>query len=274
MYSFPKRNRRRKGKKGSNSGMALAGSGRGGSNGQMRVSQTSLGTVIRSMPLFGERTRRNIQYYFPFNALVTGTATANSYVFAANGAYDCDISGSGGQPMGFDQMMIFFNHYTVLRCRITVTAWNTSTTLIPFIGIMISGSSSVTSGYEMAVENGNIEFVPLGYQGQAGSMAKLTREVDVAKFQGITNIMDDPNMRGDSASNPTELTYFHITTWNPASATQVTTNISALLEFDTVFHEPRKGSLSLLRSEQKQPGNDEPQIPIGKAVLRSIPARR
>lgn len=244
----------------------------------MKVSTTNLGMVVRSMPLFGERTRRNLQYYFPFNNLLTGTATANSYVFVANGLYDTDVTGTGGQPMGFDQMMVFYNHYTVLRCRITVIAENTSTTLCPMFGIMVSGSSSITSGYEIAVENGNIEFHPLGYAGQFGSMAKFTRQVDVAKFQGIDNIMDDPNMRGDAASNPTELTYFHVTTWNPNSASQVTTNFSALLEFDAVFHEPRKGSLSLTRPEEKQPPTDITPGPLSIAkkfaALKPFPGGR
>lgn len=146
--------------------------------------------------------------------------------------------------MGFDQMMTFYNHYTCLRARIKVVAQNTSSTLTPSFGIMISGASTVLSSIEQVVENGDLAVASLGYAGAQGSMCRLTRSVDCASFQGIDDIMDDPNMRGDSASNPTEQMYFHLVTWNPFSASQITSNFQVVIEYDTIFHEPRKGSLS------------------------------
>lgn len=199
--------------------------------------------VIRNLPLFPYRTRRNLQYYAS-GSIITGTATANAYVFSVNGIFDPDITGTGGQPMGFDQMMTFYNHYTVLRARIKLLINNTSATLTPSVGIMLSGTSTVTSSIEQAVENGDLAFSQLGFAGGQGSMSRITRSCDCAKFQGIDDIMDDPNMRGDGSSNPTEQMYFHITTWNPYTAAQITSNFQVVIEYDTMFHEPRKGTIS------------------------------
>lgn len=202
--------------------------------------------VVRAMPLFPYRSRRSLTYYAA-GSLITGTSTANDYVFSANGAYDPDITGTGGQPMGFDQMMAYYNHYTVLRSRIRVIAVNTSTTIMPTFGLYVSGATTVTSVIEQLVENGDCEFVWLKYAGMNGCSCTLTRSIDCAKFQGIDDVLDDPNMRGDGASNPTEQSYFHLTTWNSVSATQVTSNFQAVIEFDIMFTEPRKATLSATR---------------------------
>lgn len=146
--------------------------------------------------------------------------------------------------MGFDQMMNFYNHYTVHRARMVLLINNTSNALTPSVGIMLSGTSTVTSSIEQMVENGDLAFSQLGYVGAQGSMSRLTRSCDCAKFQGVDDIMDDPNMRGDVASNPTEQMYFHIVTWNPYSATQVTSNFQVVIQYDVTFHEPRKSALS------------------------------
>lgn len=203
----------------------------------------SSGLKIDNLPLFAQRTRRLLTYYSS-GTIITGTATANAYVFSANGCFDPDITGTGGQPMGFDQMMLFYNHYTVLRSRIRVVATNTSASLMSNAGVFKSGASTQTSSIEQVVENGDLAWCPLGFFGAAGSTALLTQSCDCAKFQGIDNILDDPDMRGDAASNPTEQMYFHLSTWNAASATQITLQFQAVIEYDVVFHEPRKGPLS------------------------------
>jgi hypothetical protein len=209
----------------------------------MSATTQSTGLVIRNIPLFAYRTRRTLQYYAA-SSVITGTATANAYVFSANGIFDPDISGTGGQPMGFDQMMQFYNHYTVIRSRIRVLFTNTSATLTPSVAVVVSGSSTVLTSIEQLVENGDLSLAQLGFAGQQGSMARLTRSAVAARFQGIDDVMDDPNMRGDVVSNPTEQFYFHLATWNPYTSAQVTSNFQVVIEYETMFHEPRKGPLS------------------------------
>jgi len=149
--------------------------------------------------------------------------------------------------MGFDQMNVLYNHYTVLRSRITATVTNSSTTVPMVAGVLVSGSSTVTTSQEQLVENGDCEYVALGFAGSMGSTAKLARQVNLAKFQGIDDVMDDPNMRGDSASNPAEQAYFHVFAFALNSATSITATFIIRLEYDVMFHEPRKGSLSAQR---------------------------
>jgi len=252
------------------------------SHGAMSGTVREQGFVIRSMPLFGFRTRRTIQYYG--TSTLAGTSAMGTYVFSANGAFDPDITGTGGQPMGFDQMMVFYNHYTVLRSRIRVVFSNiTGGGILSCVALSVSGSSTAVTVVENLLENGDAQFVELGFAGAYGSSATLRRTLDVGKFQGLKFTIDDPNMRGDAASNPTEQVYYHLSAWDPTAATAVSVNFQALIEYDTIFHEPRKGTLSTLfhsrMDESKDPsgpslgygGTSDPELALlGSATLSEL----
>lgn len=181
--------------------------------------------------------------YFATNSITGSSSAVFSYVWSANGAYDPDISGAGHQPLGFDQMMLFYNHYTVVSSRIRVVYTSASTFPVHF-GLMISGSSSYSTDYQVNVENGNMIYGVVSPASTSSCSVTLRQSANCARFQGIDDVMDDPNMRGDSASNPTEQLYYHCMVWNPASSSIPTGVLDVYLEYDTVFHEPKKGSLS------------------------------
>lgn len=198
---------------------------------------------MRQIPLFGLRTRKRLQYFD--TVLFTGAASAvSSYVVSANGAYDPDVTGTGHQPMGFDQMMVFYNHYTVMNAKVRAVFQNTGT-VSAHVGLSVSGTTVNVSDNRQLVENGEMIYTVVTPTGIADSIATLRTSASAARFQGIQQPLDDPNMRGDAASNPTEQFYFHLHLWNPASATVPSCLIDFYLEYDVVFHEPRKGSLSL-----------------------------
>jgi hypothetical protein len=201
------------------------------------------GFTIKSKPLFGYRARKNVQYYTS-GTITSGASAAGTYVFSANGIFDPDITGSGGQPMGFDQMMTFFNHYTVLKSRIRVVFMTNATALRATVALSTSGSSTAVSVIENLVENGDITFQILEYAGAMGGTATMRREVASTAFQTVRFATDNPDLSGDVASNPTEQVYYHLSVWNSASATVLTADFQVLIEYDVVFHEPRKGTLS------------------------------
>lgn len=222
----------------------ISATGKGAIKDSMSSVSNNTGMSLRSLPLFAQRTRRTLTYAPANLTTITGTLTANAYIFSANGLFDPDITGTGGQPMGFDQMMNFYNHYTVLRSRIRCNVTNTNTGLVLSAGIAKSGSTTITSSVEQLLENGDIAYGVAGFFGAQGSTIRLQQSCDAALFQGIDDIMDDPQMRGDVLSNPQEQMFYHICTWNNFNTTQITSVLQPIIEYDVVFHEPRKGPLS------------------------------
>lgn len=243
----------------------------------MSGSIMNTGFNIRSMPLFPIRTRRNIQYYEAVS-FACGASLAGGYVFSANGCFDPNVTGTGGQPMGFDQAMTFYNHYTVLRSRISVVFQSEATNIRLNAALSVSGSNTITTSIEQLMENGNITFRTLEYAGAMGGAAALTRSMSPAKYQGIQQVLDDPNMRGDSASNPSEQAYFHLSTWNVGSAVTAFVTAQVLLEYDVMFTEPRKGSLSVTRPVPMSPYVVETKEPpleeIERGILSLLKSRR
>lgn len=197
---------------------------------------------LRLLPLFGLRTRRRLRYAESV-PLSGAAAVVGNYVFSANGLFDPNITGTGHQPMGFDQMMVFYNHYTVIRSVAKVHITNTSTPAT-HVGLSIQGSSTVTTDYRSLLENGQIVYTTLTPQLLYGANCELKAAVNTASFQGIDNAMDDPDMRGDSASNPVEQLYFVLTTWCTTGAIATANQADVVIDYDCIFHEPRQGTIS------------------------------
>lgn len=206
--------------------------------------------IVRDLPAFGLRTTRRMNYHT--RVALTGTASAvNAYIFSANGIYDPDITAAGAQPIFFDAMMTLYNHYTVRRSRIKCTIQNT-TTVPTHVAVNVVGDTTITTDSSKLIANGNIIYAVIEPKDTAESVAVLRHACDSARFQGIDDVLDDPNMRGDAASNPTEQAYFHVSCWIPQNASVPAISMEVEVDYDVVFHEPRKSALSLAEMVELQ----------------------
>jgi len=206
---------------------------------------------IAPIPLFGLKTRRRIRYQESLN--LTGSASnVYAYVYSANGCYDPNITGTGHQPMGFDQMMLLYDHYTVANAYLQVQAANTTANLIKF-GIMVSGDpAGYSTNYQQNIENGQIVYATLEPAGVPGNICTLRQRANIAALSGTQQVLDSHDLRGDAGSNPAEQTYFLLLIWNPQNATVPTALLDVILEYDVVFTEPRLDQQSLLRSDERK----------------------
>lgn len=198
-------------------------------------------------PIFPVRKRVRLTYATSFN--VTGTTgAAGAQVFSVNGLFDPDITGVGHQPMGFDQMMLYYEHYIGIRTKLSVWAVNLNTTLPANVGISINASVTPVTVATTLVESGNMEWLTLSVAGGGNSSKKLSSSVDVGHFEGIDDVTDMSDLRGDTSSNPTEQVYFHVVAWDPSGGT-VSPTFTATLEIEAWFVEPRKPTASVTREQ-------------------------
>jgi len=90
------------------------------------------------------------------------------------------------------------------------------------------------------VELGGCVIDDLGFYGSATDTKKLDLVLYMPKLQGLAPeaITADPSLRGDAATSPTEITYFHIQNWNSDGATS-SVIVDFILEQEAYFFEPR-----------------------------------
>jgi len=167
--------------------------------------------------------------------------------------FDPDIISTGHQPMGFDQMMSLYNHYTVVRASITFT-FNVSSqvTGLPYRAALgVFPSVSPASDPHIFMENGLL--VSNSFSGNPTPnqfpLPSLTLNCDVAKIFGRKSDKDvifTTELSGDASSNPAEQSYFIFGAWQIAidGVHATTLDLDVLISYDAVYWEPRKESLS------------------------------
>lgn len=221
----------------------------------------------RGIPGFKALRYRCKLNYYDNPTISTGGGGAGTYVYSANGMYDPDITSTGHQPMPFDQMMLSFDHYCVVGAKITVNFRNTSTTSSVGVGISLNANNTPTANYQQLIENGVMVRDRLALAPSDDSVKTLEMPINVSRFGGVPQLLDNPDYWGSIASNPAEQSFFHISVWNPDGVTVVPNIImEVFITYDAWFLEPRKNSLSLnsalralILSEEKK---SKPEAPL------------
>lgn len=171
---------------------------------------------IYSLPLAGFPKAKLVRLRYAEEIVIdAASAGPQRHVFSANGLYDPNITGVGHQPKGFDQNMIFYNHYCVLGSKITMKyASKTGANAVPgYVNILLTddGITSATwtqpyEFYESRYNDGKIAFAGTerGYLGQPNIWKK--------KFSAKKFFRRKPNtdeaLRGSTAANPPEQAYY------------------------------------------------------------------
>jgi len=197
-----------------------------------------------SRPLTGQRVRLRYAAHFPLSA---GTSYAVQ-TFSANGMYDPDITSTGHQPMGFDQWMLFYNHYNVQASKIKVTAAsNTSTTSdIGMWGVMLAPDSTTCNailgaagGQYTLLENGFKNFKFIGNHGNAKEANNsITASYSQKKMFGTTET-GIGRFSGSNAANPTEQSYYSVWIANVDGNTVNQIDFIVEIEYIATFSEFR-----------------------------------
>jgi len=202
-------------------------------------------SIKETLPIFPVSKTVTQQLYYESNLTMGGAAgILTKYVFSANGAYDPNITGTGHQMMGFDQMMLFYEQYVVLRSKIKVTFWSTTQTP-QRVAITLAPDTTTPASVNDVVENG---LTVMSYCGNAQTNgmfrgdAVLELTCDVAKYFGRSkkDLIAGTEFYGTAAANPIEQVYFQVLTWNPATATTTGNCFDVVMSFDIFYYEPRK----------------------------------
>lgn len=139
-----------------------------------------------------------------------GISTPAVHYFSANGLYDPNITGSGHQPLGFDQYTPIYDHYTVLGSRITIRAVaNDSSTPLGanMVGVYTNDDTTAVTSYDTVIEQGKGNVKILSGASATGQCT-VAHNFSTKKFFGVTDVKDNDQLKGSSSTNPGDGAFF------------------------------------------------------------------
>jgi len=179
----------------------------------------------------------NTMKYSEMVSFNLGITSLGSYLFSANGLYDPNISGTGHQPMYFDQLTALYDHYTVLKSKIKMTLLSTNGwtgSVVMSLGTdddttLVAAASHVIwerPTFKTKLMNPAVE----------PSQCVLTNSWDAKKVFG-----GDPQSKnelsGSSSANPTEQTYWVVYCDALPAGISLAVTIKVEIEYDVVWDE-------------------------------------
>jgi hypothetical protein len=153
--------------------------------------------------------------------------------------FDPDITGTGHQPRGFDQLMLFYDHFVVLRAKIKVQFFNASTTTPALVFVTVRDTSTPSTSYLDYLESSLTKTTQLGVEGTTAATKVLEYDVNIGHFLGNRDPMTDPQLKGSTAANPTEGCSFHIGAFSPDLFTASGVTIMVTVEYFCALVEPK-----------------------------------
>lgn len=204
-------------------------------------------TMIKQVPFLGIRHwSRNMPYHETYQ-LTTGInpEVAAFISFALNGMYDEEVAAGGHQPMGFDQAMSFYEHYTVTEVAWTVTFLvNSGATLGGStnygIGYTITPDAAGITAVDAIVENGLMKrSLITSNSANSNNRATFSGKLNLAKYFG-KDILNEDDYRGNVGANPVEMVYLELFAHSLSSSSTVTFDVDVTLDITALFTEPKK----------------------------------
>jgi len=182
--------------------------------------------------LFPPQYRCTLRYH-EITTVVPGAVTY--YQVKCNSLYDPNSTGTGHQPQGFDQLMGLYDHYTVLKSKITFRLRSPVTTsALVYQGLYIDDDTSATlASFSTACERPHAQFS--GGNVAVEQLPPLSRSWDaVATFGPGTQA--DPNLQGTATSDPAELSYYTYV-YTEVGVQSITMYLEFFVEYDAIFDE-------------------------------------
>lgn len=156
------------------------------------------------------------------------------YVFSCNGLYDPNITGTGHQPLYFDQWTALYRHYTVMKSNIKVTPYKNDeaspgTPAIMTVFIDDDASLPATGAVREQLSATNMVFNIFD------DIGKGVKKYWNAQRTYGGNVIDNRELSGSASANPSEQSYFVI--YMSKGGAVATIDLLVDIEYSVTWHE-------------------------------------
>lgn len=180
----------------------------------------------------GQYVRLPMTARFTLNPAAGGS---DRVICSANDLYDPTLNTGAYQPLGFDQWMAFYTHFTVWRSSIKITLLNSAASVC-WAGIKLRPSSTAVTDFEEFSQHPKGPITKLTGTGGSGTTT-LRYGHKMSTYFG-RSVLNDDIFRGTVSSSPSELAYYHISV-HSIDGTNDPGDIYGLVEivYDVYLHE-------------------------------------
>jgi hypothetical protein len=155
---------------------------------------------------------------FPYVETVAMDPTSGSaalQLWNLTGLYDPNQTGTGHQPLGFDQWLgLFYNYYCVVEAYWDVIVYSQSATATGQVLIAhgLADDTAVSSDLSTLWENPTFTVTPLGSMGSSHDVVRFHGHLDISKHFGITRaaLLAAANHLGDSTAIPAQNVFLQV----------------------------------------------------------------
>lgn len=177
--------------------------------------------------------RTTLKYTTRVQLNPTTGATAYNF-FRMTSIYDPDYSGTGTQPLGHDQLAVFYERYRVVSARITANFFTNATSsagnAIGAIYITDTPPAAVPTNIDTLVQQPNTKYVCFGPQ-NAMNPSKVSYGVNVKRMMG--RWADGDPAGANFGQNPNENIYAVVAVAGvDASADPAAFDVQVQISFD------------------------------------------
>uniref|UniRef100_UPI004047C05F hypothetical protein n=1 Tax=Shewanella sp. TaxID=50422 RepID=UPI004047C05F len=171
--------------------------------------------------------------------LNAGSGANDHWIFRANGLFDPDITGTGHQPKGFDQLMTLYGKYTVVASRCKIAPYYTTAGEPSYILVhLMNGTSDATiDTIEEAMEQQNRSKIIFSGNQIDEKHSEATLGVDFKQYLGL-NPEDADQLSGGESGNPTKGVYFVVNQVPVNGNDPAARTVLVQIEYDVVFTYP------------------------------------
>lgn len=166
---------------------------------------------------------------------VCSTLQVYDFVFNLNSLFDPNRTGTGHQPLGFDQLSALYQRYRVYRVKYEIGWVNTSLDASIMVVLPSNNASSLTSVTTAQESQGAVS----SRVGNVYNAMYLKGTVDLAQVNGRTpqQYADDDVTGALTSANPAETIVLHVVNTN-LTGTAATGTATVKLTFDCEFYDP------------------------------------
>lgn len=173
------------------------------------------------------------------------TGSCDVKIMNAGGLYDPDVSGTGHQPRGFDQLIPLYDHFVVIGAKITATfASRVSSAYPTMCGIALRDGTTAETDAREYLEGGTNRSAVISPDASGMCVATRTLTYSPKKFLGRSHPMSDPTLKGSATADPSESAFFHVWVAPIQANNESPIDVLITVDYITVFIEPKDVGMS------------------------------